>query len=283
MSRDHLQHEHLKEDNHISLKEHTLLIRLVIVLDDISLLSDEDDFVGLSSELGNALIVATNRVYPQLGAHFRHIVLPDLDLDAVQSLIKVARPLLSNDHQSLENLTYRIQELGGGNPLLIKLMADNLTNVDLYHPLVAEDKDNIVCRILLSSFDAVPFDSQSVFLLLSLLPGPITLELLRDYAKFWLEIDLTDRAVIELLSCGLIVKLQDSDCFALPDASKRFVQWLYNDSSNIQIRCSELVNALASSLAGGPQYLEIVEYTLQQAWLEMSEGQREGLCDALGE
>ena len=274
--RGHLK-QALLQVSQISLKEYCLLNRLLVVVDDLNLSSNYTKAENLFQDLNNAILLVTNRVYRFLGASFSHIVLPDLDEDDVASIVKTARMPLQSHPEDLNVFVSDLYKQVGGNPLAIKMAANNLTNINLHQPLFIENKTDLVYRLLLSSYQAVGHNSQMILLMFALLPArPVTL---LELSAFWGDWTLADQDMIDLLSCGLLTNYPENDGHILADASRRFVHWLYADSSSVHDQISSLVETLIN-LPLEVLPLDVIEYILLQEWLDITPYQRRSLAES---
>jgi tetratricopeptide (TPR) repeat protein len=116
----------LSEGSRIQWREYLLLYNTAFVLDGVEhLLPDHRRFDHLLEALSAAFVVLTSAVFYPLSRVITHIALHELSASETSELVRVATMRVPDADMSAEAL--RVWERVGGNPLAVRLMAQDIT------------------------------------------------------------------------------------------------------------------------------------------------------------
>ncbi len=125
--RERLTEELLQEGGAISLREHLLLYRVAVVIDDAgSLVASASDIDVLLRDLGAAVVVLINPVGMPANRFALHLALPEIESAAAERMMTELlrlNPTIELEGRDLELIAHDLAARVGGNPLALKLTA----------------------------------------------------------------------------------------------------------------------------------------------------------------
>lgn len=261
---NYIQQRLLPEDSQIDLAAYLADHRVAIVFDDTqALVRDITAFQMLISSLTNASLIVIHPTHIALTADFKHILLPKLQKEDVFAIASNLRSFWTNQ-EHLADYTEQLWQIAGGNPLAIKLAANNLNNANLRQLLGLTDK--LMHTLIANVYDAISRKAKQTLFIMTLCP-PLELSKL---ASVWPFEPLSHDAIIELISGGLFDDIGEGQ-YRLSDNTRRYVQGLYISQPDVRIQFDKLVDALTHCLMENAEAcFGVVEHILLQSWPKMS-------------
>jgi len=254
-----------------SLMEQLIDRQVAVVLDDISLLSDNPEAIeDLLDMLGNAQVYLTTDHHVVLKNVAAHISLAELSQESASDLI---RSLNGADSGATADFGDFLWETAGGNPLALKLAARSLWLHDL-QTVSRESLGEIFGR---SQAMLTPSLRQAWCAFALFPPGPVNAE---TVCRLWPTL-ITSDAISELLRQNLLDRVMSEQLIGLlTQAARRYIEASCQADPEMRQAIDSLVNALGNDL---PLEWAVIAHILSLSWLAVEPEQQHGWIRQLWE
>jgi tetratricopeptide (TPR) repeat protein len=258
--RRYLNQRLLPESSNINLREYMLMNRIALVLDDVQeLLEGEATAVEeLFDYLSAVQILFTSRIHIALRNSSAHISLSELSRDDALSLLRANLDSKGKENSFVDSIPSFI-DMSGGNPLAIKLMAQDET----LYPADSHILDGLFVPI----YSGLDTRLKRAWFMFALLP-PNTVDV-TTLSRLWPSwISITD---ITALIRHHLIELRSHlpiTCILMTSA-RRFIQQLYD----FEAEARNLIDNLIESLKSVHEYvsvIDVIEHILVSDWLKIT-------------
>ncbi|NWF69686.1 MAG: hypothetical protein HXY40_11430 [Chloroflexi bacterium] len=242
-----------QEGSTLTLRETLQLTPTAVILDDIhALLSDSAGLDKVLDDLSAARVCITNQEYVPLSRAATHIALTPLNpaetSEFVQTLISDNAPIPE-----------QIWERSAGNPLLIRLIAQNPTYYSAEY-----ERAPALHQLLTKAYRALPLEAKAHWLMLAMFAEGSSTALAALWPLRFLE------AHLHTLAQWRLIDFLAPDQLNLPGEMRTFVEQRVVDSGEMQLLSAHLIEEAEACFGEQALFAQaLAEHLLLADWIQL--------------